>query len=169
MSEQRFTFDLEKELQNSEREVANPANPANSDPKIRNIRNQPDLTLKVPLGENTHPWTDFYPNLEPADFEISETDHGVHGKKTGGKMAGTVGFLIPWERLEQGPPEKQSEPSTREEWEFSELRLPSQVEPGKVDVWIVGTRLGVPGFRFRFWFVRREGEETGDHPGAPKV
>ena len=76
-------------------------------------------------------------------------------------MAGTVGFLIPWERLEQGPPEKQSEPSTREEWEFSELRLPSQVEPEKVDVWMVGERVGEPGFCCRFWFVRSEQKAKG--------
>ncbi len=39
-----------------------------------------------------HSWQDFYPDLDPEDFEISETDYGVHGKKTSGKMAETVGF-----------------------------------------------------------------------------
>ncbi len=56
-------------------------------------------------------------------------------------------------------PRQRNEPSTREEWDFSELRIPSQTHPGKVDVSTVVTQLGVPGFRFRFWFVRREHKE----------
>ena len=42
--------------------------------------------------------------------------------------------------------------STREEWDFSKLLIPSQTHPGRVDIWMCGTRLDRPGFQF--WFVR---------------
>ena len=49
--------------------------------------------------------------------------------------------------------------STSEEWDFSKLYLPSQTDPGKVDVWMVGRRLEEPGFRF--WFIRSEQKNCG--------
>ena len=41
------------------------------------------------------------------------------------------------------------------EWEDSELRIPSQVKPGFVDVWSLSCRRDVVGFRFHF--LRCEG------------
>ena len=154
MSLPRFTFDLEDELQNLESEVANPANPANRDPNIRNIRNQADLNLEDNSGHITqgdHSWKDFHPDLVPADFEIPEMARGIAGKKIRGPMVGTVGFFIPWAKLEQGPtPPTKRKNSTTEKWNFSRLHIPSQTNPGKVDVWMIGIR---DDGAERFWFV----------------
>ena len=108
MSLPRFTFDLEDELQNSESRVANPANPANPSLEfahIRNIRNQADVNLKDNSGHITQgepSWKKFYPDLVPADFEITESTRGIAGKKVRGAMVGPVAFFIPWGMLEQG-------------------------------------------------------------------
>ena len=153
MSSPRFTFDLEGELQNLEREVANPANPANPDP---NIRSHADVNLKDNSGHITQGecrWKNFYPDLAPADFEIRETAGGVAGRKIRGTMVGTVGFFIPWGMLEQGPPRPTNRKSpTRAEGGFSRLHIPSQTNPGKVDVWRCGERVDPP--QLKFWFVK---------------
>ena len=165
MSPPRFTFDLENELQNSESKVANPANRAHPNPKIRNIRNirnQPDLNSKDNLGHITqeeHTWKNFYPDLAPADFEITETTGGIAGRKIRGTMVGTVGFFIPWGMLEQGPPRSTNKKRpTREEWDFSRLHIRSQTHPGRVDVWLCGERVDPP--KLKFWFVKTEGVDV---------
>ncbi len=156
MSSPRFTFDLEGELQNLESEVANPANPANRDHNIRNIRSQADLNLKDNSGHITqddHSWRNFYPDLAPADFEITETTGGIAGRKINGTMVGTVGFFIPWGMLEKGPPPPTNRKSpTRAEGGFSRLHIPNQTNPGKVDVWRCGERVDPP--QLKFWFVK---------------
>jgi len=92
-------------------------------------------------------WQYFYPDLEPADFEIKETVGGISGRRVKGNVAGTVGFFIPWERLKEGPA---GQVEDNGEWEASELRIPSQVKAGFVDVWSLGLRRCPVGFRFRF-------------------
>ena len=161
MSLPRFTFDLEDELQNSESKVANPANLANRAHKvcnirrIRNIRNQADLILKDNSGHITQgepSWKKFYPDLAPADFEITETTGGVAGRKIRGTMVGTVGFFIPWGMLEKGPrPPTNRKSPTRTEWNFSRLHMPSQSNPGHEDVWMWGERVDPP--KLKWWFV----------------
>ncbi len=92
-------------------------------------------------------WQDFYPNLDPADFKIEELASGVSGRRMKEDVAGTVGFFIPWERLKEGPAGQVDDDG---EWEFFELRIPSQVKAGFVDVWSLGWRRWPVGFRFRF-------------------
>jgi len=96
-------------------------------------------------GERT--WQDFYPDLAPADFEIEELASGISGRRVKGNVAGTVGFYIPWERLKEGPA---GQVDDGEEWEISEVRIPSQVKAGFVDVWSLGRRRCPVGFRLRF-------------------
>ncbi|MDA2928465.1 hypothetical protein MYX84_00720 [Acidobacteria bacterium AH-259-O06] len=101
-----------------------------------------------------HSWQDFYPDLDPADFEIEETAGGISGRKAKGNVAGTVGFFIPWERLKEGPAGQVEDPG---EWETSELRIPSQVKANFVDVWSLWRRRCGVGFRFRFLRCERAG------------
>ena len=96
-------------------------------------------------------WQDFYPDLDPADFEIEQTAGGISGRRVEGNVAGTIGFFIPWEKLKEGPAGQVDDDG---EWEASELRIPSQVEAGFVDVWSLGRRRCAVGFRLRF--LRRE-------------
>ena len=96
-------------------------------------------------------WQDFYLDLEPADFEIKETVGGISGRRVKGNVAGTVGFFIPWERLKEGPA---GQVEAAGEWETSELRIPSQVKAGFVDVWSLGRRRCAVGFCLSF--LRRE-------------
>ena len=100
-------------------------------------------------------WQDFYPDLEPADFEIKETVGGISGSRVKGNVAGTVGFFIPWERLTEGPA---GQVEDTEEWDTSELRIPSQVKAGLVDVWSLSRKRCGGGFRLRF--LRCEGPPT---------
>ncbi len=102
-----------------------------------------------------HSWQNFHPDLVSADFEIVETAGGVHGKKTRGTMSGTIGFFIPWERLKEGPAGRVEDAG---EWETSELRIPSQVKAGFVDVWRLGWRRCGGGFRLRFLRCERAGK-----------
>ena len=159
MSLPRFSFDLEDELQNSESKVANPANRAHkvcNIRRIRNIRNQADLILKdnsgyINQGESS--WKNFYPDLAPADFEITKMATGVSGQKVAGAMVGTVSFFIPWGMLEQGPAAATSRKSpATTEGGFSRLHVPSQSNPGAVDVWRCGERVDPP--KLKFWFVK---------------
>ena len=46
------------------------------------------------------------------------------------------------------------------EWAFSIGKVPSQVYPGAVDLWVLGERQDKEGYTF--WFVGREGVKT--HP-----
>ncbi len=78
-------------------------------------------------------WEKFYPELSPADFEITKTTGGVAGRKVRGAMVGTVGFFIPWGMLEKGPPPPKRKSSTRTEWNFSRLHVRSQTNPERVD------------------------------------
>ncbi len=82
-------------------------------------------------------WQDFYPDLDPADFEIEELPSGISGRRMKENMAGTVGFFIPWERLKKEPA---GHVENAGEWEASELRIPSQVKVGFVDVWSLGRK-----------------------------
>ena len=73
-------------------------------------------------------------------------------------MVGTVGFFIPWGMLEQGPaPPTNRKSPTRVEWNFSRLHIPSQSNPGHVDVWMWGERLDPP--KLKFWFVETVDEK----------
>jgi len=92
-------------------------------------------------------WRDFYPELEPADFEIEELASGISGRRVKEDVTGTIGFFIPWERLKEGPTSQVDDDG---EWEASELRIPSQVKAGFVDVWSLGWRRRGVGFRLRF-------------------
>ncbi len=92
-------------------------------------------------------WQDFYPDLDPADFEIEELTSGISGRRMKENVAGTVGFFIPWERLKEGPAGQVEDSG---EWKASELRIPSQVKAGNFDVWSLGWRRWPVGFRFRF-------------------
>jgi hypothetical protein len=98
-----------------------------------------------------HSWQDFYPDLDPADFEIEELASGISGRRVKEDVAGTIGFFIPWERLKKGPT---SQVEDTGEWETSELRIPSQVKTGFVDVWSLSQRRWPVGFRLSF--LRRE-------------
>ncbi len=114
----------------------------------------PDKALDETQADETSApsWQDFYPDLAPADFEITEMTEGIGGRKIRGAMVGTVGFFIPRGKLEQGPPTKRKG-RTREEWDFSRLHIPSQTDPGNVDVWMVARRLDSQGWKF--WFLKR--------------
>ena len=94
-----------------------------------------------------HTWRDFYPDLDPADFEVEELASGISGRRMKGNMVGTVGFFIPSERLKEGPVGQVEDTG---EWEASELQIPSQVNPGFVDVWSLVWRRWPVRFRFRF-------------------
>lgn len=98
-------------------------------------------------AQGEHTWRDFYPELEPADFEIEELASGISGRRVTGNVTGTIGFFIPWERLKQGPT---SQVEDTGEWKTSELRIPSQVKTGFVDVWSLSQRRWPVGFRLRF-------------------
>ena len=102
--------------------------------------------------ESHHSWQEFHPDLDPADFEIEELVGGILGRRMKGNVAGTVGFFIPWGRLKGGPACQVEDTG---EWEDSELRIPSQVKAGFVDVWSVSWRRCGVGFRFHF--LRCEG------------
>ena len=60
----------------------------------------------------------------------------------------------PSEKLSEAVVDNTGNVSLREEWEFSKVYIPSQTEPGKVDIWIFGTWVGGPGFRL--WLLRSE-------------
>ncbi len=94
-----------------------------------------------------HSWRNFYPDLDPADFKIEELVSGVSGRRTKEDVTGTTGFFIPWERLMEGPTCRVDDDG---KWETSELRIPSQVKAGFVDVWRLGRRRCGVGFRLRF-------------------
>jgi len=106
---------------------------------------------KKHAAQEEHTWRDFYPDLDPADFKIEETVGGISGRRMKEDVAGTIGFFIPWGRLKQGPTCRVEDTG---EWETSELRIPSQVKAGFVDVWSLGWRRWPVGFRLRF--LRRE-------------
>ncbi len=72
-------------------------------------------------------WKDFYPGLNPDEWEVTQDDRGICGKKIAGKLAGTMGFFIPAERLAEGP-STHPEPSS---WDFKRVRIGD-------DVWMVG-------------------------------
>jgi len=102
-----------------------------------------------------HTWQDFYRDLDPADFEIEELTSGISGRRMKEDVAGTIGFFIPWERLKEGPAGRVEDTG---EWETSELRIPSQVKAGFVDVWSLGRRRCPVGFRLRFLRCDRAGK-----------
>jgi len=108
-----------------------------------------DKALDEPQADEIsgHSWQDFYPDLDPADFEIKETAGGISGRRVKEVVAGTIGFFIPWERLKKGPA---GEVEDTGEWETSELRIPSQVKAGLVDVWSLSRKRCGVGFRLRF-------------------
>ncbi len=97
-------------------------------------------------AQGDHAWRDFYPDLDPADFEIEQMAGGISGRRMKGNVAGTVGFFLPWERLKEGPA---GQVENTGEWETSELRIPSQVKAGFVDVWSLGRRRCPVGLRLR--------------------
>ncbi len=99
-------------------------------------------------------WQVLYPDLEPADFEIKETVGGISGRRMKEDVTGTTGFFIPWERLKEGPAGQVDDDG---EWETSELRIPSQVKAGLVDVWSLSRRQWPVGFRFRFLRCEKAG------------
>ena len=114
-------------------------------------RNAEIIRLHRELGGKTDAqgepsWKKFYPDLASADFEITKTTGGVAGRKIRGTMVGTVGFFIPWTILEKGPPPPANEGNS------SMLHIPSQTNPGKVDVWRCGARVDPP--QLKFWFVK---------------
>ncbi len=109
---------------------------------------------KKHAAQEEHTWRDFYPDLDPADFEIEETVGGISGRRMKEDVTGTVGFFIPWERLKEGPA---GEVEVSGEWEVSELRIPSQVKAGLVDVWSLSRRRWPVGFRFRFLRCEKAG------------
>lgn len=79
------------------------------------------------LSSRVYAWQDFFPGLNPDDWQIVETADGIYGKKIKGKLAGTVAFFLALERIAEGPPERR-EPSS---WEFRKVTI------GK-DTWMVG-------------------------------
>ncbi len=103
---------------------------------------------KKNAAQGEHTWRDFYPDLAPADFKIEELPSGISGRRRMKEdMAGTIGFFIPWERLKEGPA---GQVDDDREWEASELRIPSQVKAGFVDVWSLSRKRCPVGFRLRF-------------------
>ncbi len=111
---------------------------------------------KKHAAQEEHTWRDFYPDLDPADFEIEELASGISGTRMREDVTGTTGFFIPWERLKQGPA---GQVENTGEWETSELRIPSQVKAGLVDVWSLGWRRCGVGFRLRFSRCERAGAD----------
>ena len=101
-----------------------------------------------------HSWRNFYPDLDSADFKIEETVGGISGRRMKEDVAGSTGFFIPWERLKEGPAGQVDDDG---EWETSELRIPSQVKAGLVDVWNISRRRWPVGFRLRFLRCERAG------------
>jgi len=104
--------------------------------------------------KSRHAWQDFYPDLDPADFEIEELTSGISGRRKKEDVTGTTSFFIPWERLKKGPA---GEVEDTGEWETSELQIPSQVKAGFVDVWSLSQRRWPVGFRFRFLRCEKAG------------
>ena len=97
------------------------------------------------LAARTYSWQDFYPGLNGDDWQVTEDDRGIRGKKVGGKLAGTVAFFIPAERLIEGP-STHPEPSN---WEFKRVKI------GK-DMWLIGVANNGDE---KAWFGKGEGEE----------
>jgi hypothetical protein len=104
-------------------------------------------------------WNDFYPDINPAEWEIKTgPDGSVFGEKVRGQKQGTVTFLIPAEVLKQGPTPKVI--SNREEWDAKVIQLPVG-ENGELVNWQLRVRLDRPGDiqLHRITKVRREPEQ----------
>jgi len=133
----------EGNLQNHQKPPLDPFDPFDG--------SSPGTPEKKNGAQGEHTLRDFYPDLDPADFEIEELACGISGRRMKEDVTGTTGFFIPSERLKKGPAGRVDDAG---EWEASEVRVPSQVEAGFVDVWSLGRRRCPVGFRLRF--LRRE-------------
>ncbi len=60
-----------------------------------------DGFVGTPPGENpkTFTWRDFYPDMNPDEWQITENERGVHGAKIAGRLVGIVLFFIPSKML----------------------------------------------------------------------
>jgi hypothetical protein len=118
-----------------------------------------DKALGEIQGEDKsgHSWQGFYPGLAPSDFAIVETAGGISGRKVKGEMSGLVSFFIPFGKHEKGPQpttKREMATATSQEWDFSKIYIPSQTDPARIDVWMVGER--VNGDKSKWWFLGTE-------------